>query len=965
MKKKNLLLLLVPVAAMMLTLVGCSDYDNGFTESVIKFDKNFSDKFASIDPEQDWNLAERASLTVISSTPREIMIYSEMNGTYYILGDFEGVTGTQELSFDTYEGTTMVVVSDGETAMRAFVGGTVNFDDNTSVADKVQETRSHDVNRNEYEKKGYIIPANITDEEREAVIEAFSIPHYGAVNTVTIPWETIWVQQVYRSGYEYTAGNGGTVTGSDHMDHLQLYNNNVTEDATKGGRYEHVNDFNAADHNSSWQDIVGLTLMYNIDATNVVTEEITNVYGQKVNWVKQWAYNNTEDSKYHCDYIYKMVNGNLYIGFDFYSHHGDGEADNKNEDVERDWVFNDWILKVAPAMGTNVPQEDIPDASPLAWVLACEDLGSTDDIDYNDVVVKVEHEAGQEVAYITPLAAGGTLASYLYFTSTTGNPVCVGEIHRLFNLSSAVSGSYPAINVGSETASAPQRYPITVGKDWSIACYSTTEWDASKQTTGSNMGGFSIKVLPKGTATDAWSLKYDSELYEDNKPSIVQSPEPGTAPYILCLPSSYIKMSGNTKTANPWCWPGERKYINDAYSTFGGWVEDHNTNKDWYTHPNSSYVVNASAIPTISSTIVSEVVNDEFDQETLATITTLYNVLNVPTWVRTEIPSPTLTLKEGISEILIAPGETIDLYDYINTNFPIYCTLSETGDINYANSEHTSVMGVGQGGKTVTITIHQYSKNGATLNVTARTVRAYHYDDNSGTIEMDGKTIEIGAGQTYYIGTEWDNNYVSFECTKNNNNISTNINGNSVEVIAGNNVGAETTLTFTFTSKNNSSQSKTLTANFKVVESNNGGNGNEGNVDNPDDNNEGDNPGDNDEGDDTEGNADYGTPLTVVKIDGNRRVYRIQDVLDIAGTDGSVFFTVEGSAYGSGMNFYRYDNNNGLQWGEVIYAGSVAVATLRAWQTSGYEYFCSQDVVKTLYVKKNSSSAKKRRVIRK
>ena len=41
------------------SLFGCSDYDNGFTERSIAYDKRFTDLFGQIDPNQDWNLVRQ------------------------------------------------------------------------------------------------------------------------------------------------------------------------------------------------------------------------------------------------------------------------------------------------------------------------------------------------------------------------------------------------------------------------------------------------------------------------------------------------------------------------------------------------------------------------------------------------------------------------------------------------------------------------------------------------------------------------------------------------------------------------------------------------------------------------------------------------------------------------------------------------------------------------------------------
>ncbi len=57
------------------------------------------------------------------------------------------------------------------------------------------------------------------------------------------------------------------------------------------------------------------------------------------------------------------------------------------------------------------------------WIVACEDLGATDDYDFNDIVFGVEHVAGTRYVYVTALAAGGTLPARLYYTTDGTNRI--------------------------------------------------------------------------------------------------------------------------------------------------------------------------------------------------------------------------------------------------------------------------------------------------------------------------------------------------------------------------------------------------------------------------------------------------------------------------------------------------------------------------------------------------------------
>ncbi|MBP5374763.1 MAG: RICIN domain-containing protein [Bacteroidaceae bacterium] len=127
MKIKSLLSFFVPAAMMSLMVASCSDYDNGYTEKAIKFTEDFRKAYGDIDPEQDWNLAERGTVTVSTQKESEVKIYVFSGGDYYLVGDYQGVKNTQVLGFDMVEGTSSILVTDGETAQKTVPGGVVAF----------------------------------------------------------------------------------------------------------------------------------------------------------------------------------------------------------------------------------------------------------------------------------------------------------------------------------------------------------------------------------------------------------------------------------------------------------------------------------------------------------------------------------------------------------------------------------------------------------------------------------------------------------------------------------------------------------------------------------------------------------------------------------------------------------------------------------------------------------------------
>lgn len=235
------------------------------------------------------------------------------------------------------------------------------------------------------------------------------------------------------------------------------------------------------------------------------------------------------------------------------------------------------------------------DPKTSTWLVACEDLGGTFDIDYNDIVFSVEHISGQTTAKLTPLAAGGTLASYIFFqdplTTNGANDKCFGEIHQLFGVASQASGSYDIINANSRYEKSAPAITFNVDKDWTMAYYSIgedggTAYSRSGQSV--NMGGFEIRTLPIGEDSPA-TLSIDDSRFKGRsiQPSVLED-NATNVPFILCIPYPYTRYNYPTagkKTSYVWAWPIEYQHITDGtgpYPDFGEWVTDHTKKTDWY-----------------------------------------------------------------------------------------------------------------------------------------------------------------------------------------------------------------------------------------------------------------------------------------------------------------------------------------------------------------------------------------------
>ena len=182
-----------------------------------------------------------------------------------------------------------------------------------------------------------------------------------------INFDRFFVQQVFMSNRTYKDGNGNDVVGSNHMDHLKVWKDDVTG--------EHANDFNQQ---------AGSTVLFINSGTH------------------KFSYFNSTDSQDHFDYIVKKVGGYYYVGFSFKA-----TGQNPNQKVEGDNNYDDWIVRIVPAKMLGEEEN--------TKRIIVEDLGSIGDFDYNDLVFDayVYNKDGGTWANITLRAAGGTLPIYI------------------------------------------------------------------------------------------------------------------------------------------------------------------------------------------------------------------------------------------------------------------------------------------------------------------------------------------------------------------------------------------------------------------------------------------------------------------------------------------------------------------------------------------------------------------------
>ncbi len=279
-------------------------------------------------------------------------------------------------------------------------GQTWGFGDNISRG----VTRGSNTNGNQWEDQGWTVPADITAEEI-AKVKAVFAQKGEASYTSLVDWNDYFVQQVYCGDSVYYAKNGQPVTGAQHMDHLitvETIGVNIIswwpyeeEVVTIDPTDQHINNFNNASCPDSW---VSEKTGKKLENIMLMTTSNTNKFG----------FISSEDSKVHYNFRMEEIDGAYYVGFDF-----EASGENPNQQVDRDFVYDDWIVKIVPGKGVSEPNLRI----------LAEDLSATgnSDFDFNDAVIDVEMGSPAKVKII---AAGATLPIRI-------NGKDEWEIHRL------------------------------------------------------------------------------------------------------------------------------------------------------------------------------------------------------------------------------------------------------------------------------------------------------------------------------------------------------------------------------------------------------------------------------------------------------------------------------------------------------------------------------------------------------
>ena len=179
----------------------------------------------------------------------------------------------------------------------------------------------------------------------------------------------------------------------------------------------------------------------------------------------------------------------------------------------------------------------------MYYYYAFEDLGTTDDFDFNDVVIRVSAPVNGK-STVTLMAAGGIYPAVVTYGTGASMRNIGEEVHAAFGVSTGNTDEM--VNTGGI-----KRDFVTLGVIENLPANAD------------------MSQLPMGiTVTGNNGQITRVECSVANK---------GKAPLMIAV-SGY----SSGENAGKWFWPLERTNISSAYTQFGEWGANASTNKDWY-----------------------------------------------------------------------------------------------------------------------------------------------------------------------------------------------------------------------------------------------------------------------------------------------------------------------------------------------------------------------------------------------
>lgn len=197
-------------------------------------------------------------------------------------------------------------------------------------------------------------PVNITDAEKAGVKAALEAKVTGSriSESIVFPWPNYFLQDVVSAtetdtpskSYEFEAysknTNGQFWHNGDHTNYVSVANS---------GQITH---YRQVEMNGS---------QVRIDKTALMIDMAVGTYDEMKEKQFQW-YINCHENLHWSEYIVVEYDNNYYICFDFACGHKENDVDGNpgRGNTQNDWDYNDWIIKISPAIPANNPDYQVP-----------------------------------------------------------------------------------------------------------------------------------------------------------------------------------------------------------------------------------------------------------------------------------------------------------------------------------------------------------------------------------------------------------------------------------------------------------------------------------------------------------------------------------------------------------------------------------------------------------------------------
>ena len=302
----------------------------------------------------------------------------------------------------------------------------------------------------------FAVPDTLTKAQKEVVRKWFQTNKNPEGRAIT--FTNFFVQQVYKGGTNtegslssetYLAGNGDVVVGGSKMNLLMAgqVGSYIDYLGNEVASYDNMSNFNGADYSNGakteqvWNGDLDADASkdfndrkkYYYDQIMLMVNSSTSSFGYHTSQSNQDIHN-----KYVVipgDQISPLVAGMYFVGFD-YEATGNGsneyivtaaedgdltvpDHEGKYKKGGADGYYSDWIIRVTKAEGS-------ADRVVASGRIFCEDLGSSYDFDFNDIVFDAYiYESGK--IKIQLQAAGGELEAYVGEIAADKS----NEVHKL------------------------------------------------------------------------------------------------------------------------------------------------------------------------------------------------------------------------------------------------------------------------------------------------------------------------------------------------------------------------------------------------------------------------------------------------------------------------------------------------------------------------------------------------------